>query len=177
MSFRPVTLKRRHCITLLYCALGAPSNNYFRVFTPVYADATNLRAGHLVASSGDGLDSLLLLDWRGCPPEPSTFPVLNLMAPNSMVARFKAFRFPSSPVLRFSLMMMFCDQPCKPVSIPLARLLFTDLLTTYLPAQSIRGTTTFRVLGLTARVYFTLLERIGNNYCYLIIQWFYLFSN
>lgn len=79
-------------------------------------DATQLRAGHLIASSGDGLDSLLLLDWRGCPPEPTTFPVLNLTPPNSMVARFKAFRFPSSPVLRFSLMMMFCDQLCKPVS-------------------------------------------------------------
>ncbi|VVC31381.1 Hypothetical protein CINCED_3A009457 [Cinara cedri] len=77
-------------------------------------NATNLRAGHLVASSGDGLDSLLLLDWRGCPPEPSTFPVLNISPPNSMVAKFKAFRFPSSPVLRFSLMMMFCDQQCKP---------------------------------------------------------------
>ncbi|XP_003245794.1 uncharacterized protein LOC100573637 [Acyrthosiphon pisum] len=77
-------------------------------------NATQLRAGHLIASSGDGLDSLLLLDWRGCPPEPSTFPVLNLTPPNSMVARFKAFRFPSSPVLRFSLMMMFCDQLCKP---------------------------------------------------------------
>ncbi|XP_050436193.1 uncharacterized protein LOC126842972 [Adelges cooleyi] len=78
-------------------------------------NATKLRAGHLVASSGDGLDSLLLLDWRGCPPEPATFPVLDFMPPNSMVARFKAFRFPSSPVLRFSLMLMFCDQDfCKP---------------------------------------------------------------
>lgn len=94
-------------------------HNYQVLITCIYnifLDATNLRAGHLVASSGDGLDSLLLLDWRGCPPEPSTFPILNLTPPNSMTARFKAFRFPSSPVLRFSLMMMFCDQPCKPVS-------------------------------------------------------------
>lgn len=96
-------------------------SNYFYNFQVLYItfflDATYLRAGHLVASSGDGLDSLLLLDWRGCPPEPSTFPILNLTPPNSMTARFKAFRFPSSPILRFSLMMMFCDQPCKPVSI------------------------------------------------------------
>lgn len=89
-----------------------PTDFYF-----IFLDASQLRAGHLVASSGDGLDSLLLLDWRGCPPEPSTFPVLHLSPPNSMVARFKAFRFPSSPVLRFSLMMMFCDLSCKPVSI------------------------------------------------------------
>ncbi|XP_050532946.1 uncharacterized protein LOC126900950 [Daktulosphaira vitifoliae] len=78
-------------------------------------NATKLRAGHLVASSGDGLDSLLLLDWRGCPPEPATFPVLEFMPPNSMVARFKAFRFPSSPILRFSIMLTFCEQDiCQP---------------------------------------------------------------
>jgi len=100
--------------TYIIMASIKSTRNYTKI---IVLDSTQLRAGHLIASSGDGLDSLLLLDWRGCPPEPSTFPVLNLTPPNSMVARFKAFRFPSSPVLRFSLMMMFCDQLCKPVSI------------------------------------------------------------
>jgi len=100
-----------------FIALIVLTHKYLIKSQTIVSDATQLRAGHLIASSGDGLDSLLLLDWRGCPPEPSTFPVLNLTPPNSMVARFKAFRFPSSPVLRFSLMMMFCDQLCKPVSI------------------------------------------------------------
>ncbi len=74
-----------------------------------------LRAGHLVASSGDGYDSLLLLDWRGCPPDPSTFPALTPQGSNMLSAVFKAFRFPSSSVLNFSLILTLCNGVCQPV--------------------------------------------------------------
>ncbi|XKL62628.1 hypothetical protein PGB90_002461 [Kerria lacca] len=77
-------------------------------------NASVLRAGHLVASSGDERDSLLLLDWRGCPPDPSTFPALTAKAPNVLSAVFKAFRFPSSPILKFSLILTICDDICQP---------------------------------------------------------------
>jgi len=74
-----------------------------------------LRAGHLVASSGDGRDSFLLLDWRGCPPDPSTFPALTPKGSTVLSAIFKAFRFPSSPILKFSLILTICDGICQPV--------------------------------------------------------------
>lgn len=77
-----------------------------------------LRAGHLVASSGDGHDSLLLLDWRGCPPDPTTFPALVPKDNQVLSALFKAFRFPTSPVLRFSIILTICETVCQPVSIP-----------------------------------------------------------
>uniref|UniRef100_A0A8D9F324 ZP domain-containing protein n=1 Tax=Cacopsylla melanoneura TaxID=428564 RepID=A0A8D9F324_9HEMI len=77
-----------------------------------------VRAGHLVASSGDGRDSLLLLDYRGCPPDPRTFPALTPHPDpgvNALSAIFKAFRFPSSPILRFSLVLTFCETVCQPI--------------------------------------------------------------
>ncbi|XP_065225772.1 uncharacterized protein LOC135849316 [Planococcus citri] len=74
-----------------------------------------LRAGHLIASSGDGgSESYLLLDWRGCPPDPGTFPALTPRGPQVLYALFKAFRFPSSPVLRFSIIITICDTVCQP---------------------------------------------------------------
>lgn len=73
-----------------------------------------LRAGHLIASSGDGRDSLLLLDWRGCPPDPSTFPALTPKSPTVLSAVFKAFRFPSSPILKVSLILTICEGICQP---------------------------------------------------------------
>nr|XP_018908189.1 PREDICTED: uncharacterized protein LOC109037821 [Bemisia tabaci] len=87
----------------------------FRVDIDPPYNVSVLKAGHLVASSGDARDSLLLLDWRGCPPEPQTFPALTPEGPNSLVAVFKAFRFPSSPILRFSLVLTPCEKNCQPV--------------------------------------------------------------
>lgn len=74
-----------------------------------------IRAGHLVASSGTGQDSILLLDWRGCPPDSSVFPALVPAGDHSLTATFKAFRFPASPILRFSLVLTFCEAICQPV--------------------------------------------------------------
>ncbi|XP_075211258.1 uncharacterized protein LOC142318737 isoform X2 [Lycorma delicatula] len=73
-----------------------------------------IRAGHLVASSGTGQDSILLLDLRGCPPDPSIFPALVPAGDHSLTATFKAFRFPASPILRFSLVLTFCETTCQP---------------------------------------------------------------
>lgn len=42
-----------------------------------------VRGTHLVASSADGQDSYLLLDSRGCPPDPHTFPGLQPVDPGS----------------------------------------------------------------------------------------------
>lgn len=87
-------------------------------FDVQFLDTSVLRAGHLVASSGDERDSLLLLDERGCPPDPSTFPALVSRDPNTLSALFKAFRFPSSPILKFSLILTICERICQPVSEP-----------------------------------------------------------
>lgn len=79
-----------------------------------------VRAGHLVASSGDGRYTTVLLDHRGCPPDPLIFPALTPHPDpgvNALSAVFKAFRFPSSPILRFSLVLTFCETACVPVSI------------------------------------------------------------
>lgn len=75
-----------------------------------------LRAGHLIASSGSGQDSLLLLDLRGCPPDPTTFPALTPDGPRILIARFRAFKFPDSPIIRFSIVLTFCQTICQPVS-------------------------------------------------------------
>lgn len=76
-----------------------------------------LRAGHLIASSGSGQDSLLLLDSRGCPPDPTTFPAVTAENVTTLVAKFRAFKFPDSMMIRFSLVLTFCQTVCQPVSL------------------------------------------------------------
>ncbi|KAK3919594.1 Cuticlin-1, partial [Frankliniella fusca] len=77
-----------------------------------------VRATHLVASSADGQDSYLLLDSRGCPPDPHTFPGLRPVEPGarSLAATFRAFKFPSSALVRFGLKVHFCRGGCAPVN-------------------------------------------------------------
>lgn len=77
-----------------------------------------VRATHLVASSADGQDSYLLLDSRGCPPDPHTFPGLQPVTPGarSLAATFRAFKFPSSALVRFGLKVQFCRGGCAPVN-------------------------------------------------------------
>lgn len=76
-------------------------------------------SGHLVATSFDGTESYLLLDTNGCPPDPQTFPALLKESPNSksLVANFRAFKFPRSPIVRFTVMVHFCVGTCQPVSL------------------------------------------------------------
>lgn len=92
--------------------LGEELELRVEIFPPF--NVSVLRAGHLVASSGDGRESLLLLDWRGCPPDATTFPAITPKDDHTLSAIFKAFRFPSSPILRFSLILTICDAICQP---------------------------------------------------------------
>ncbi|KAJ8730897.1 hypothetical protein PYW08_002310 [Mythimna loreyi] len=81
-------------------------------------DPTEIRAYHLVASSRLGDSSVLLLDSRGCPTGQVDFPAFTrlwLGGTQRLTARFKAFRFPTSHIVRFALMVRFCDHKCPPV--------------------------------------------------------------
>ncbi|PSN45520.1 hypothetical protein C0J52_13172 [Blattella germanica] len=74
----------------------------------------DIMAGHLVATSADGSESILLLNEKGCPPDPTTFPAFRKVSPNSksLVANFRAFKFYRSPVVRFNVMVQFCPGRC-----------------------------------------------------------------
>ncbi|XP_014362579.2 uncharacterized protein LOC106714136 [Papilio machaon] len=79
---------------------------------------TEIEAYHLVASSRLGDSSVLLLDSRGCPTGQVDFPAFSRTwhgGTQRLTANFKAFRFPNSHVVRFALMVRFCQRKCKPV--------------------------------------------------------------
>jgi len=78
----------------------------------------DIMAGHLVATNEDGSESILLLNDKGCPPDPFTFPAFSKASPNSksLIANFRAFKFPNSLIVRFSVMVQFCPGTCPPVS-------------------------------------------------------------
>lgn len=72
-------------------------------------------AGHLVAMTENGQDSILLLDDRGCPTNLDVFPALTRITTNDsvqLVSTFQAFKFSSSNVIRFSVMVQFCVERC-----------------------------------------------------------------
>lgn len=72
-------------------------------------------AGHLVAMTENGQDSILLLDDRGCPTNLDVFPALTRITTNDtvqLVSTFQAFKFSSSNVIRFSVMVQFCVDRC-----------------------------------------------------------------
>ncbi|KAM3964143.1 uncharacterized protein ACR2FA_001623 [Aphomia sociella] len=79
------------------------------------SDVTEIEAYHLVASSRLGDSSVLLLDSRGCPTGQVDFPSFTrswLSGTQRLSANFKAFRFPTSHVVRFALMVRFCENKC-----------------------------------------------------------------
>jgi len=71
-----------------------------------------------VATNEDGSESILLLNDKGCPPDRFTFPAFSKASPNSksLIANFRAFKFPNSLIVRFSVMVQFCPGTCPPVS-------------------------------------------------------------
>lgn len=76
-------------------------------------------AGHLVATSDNGQDSILLLDDNGCPTQEHIFQKFTKVVTNDsrmLVSTFQAFKFTSSPVVRFSVMVHFCTLSCPDVS-------------------------------------------------------------
>ncbi|XP_045495087.1 uncharacterized protein LOC123693872 [Colias croceus] len=83
------------------------------------SDDTEIEAYHLVASSRMGDSSVLLLDSRGCPTGQVDFPSFTRSYVGNtqrLSARFKAFRFPNSHVVRFAIMVRFCENKCAPVN-------------------------------------------------------------
>ncbi|KAJ2942575.1 hypothetical protein O0L34_g2044 [Tuta absoluta] len=78
-------------------------------------EEAEIEAYHLVASSRLGDSSVLLLDSRGCPTGQVDFPSFTrqwLEGTQRLYAKFKAFRFPTSHVVRFALMVRFCKGKC-----------------------------------------------------------------
>ncbi|XP_060803825.1 uncharacterized protein LOC106132843 isoform X2 [Amyelois transitella] len=82
-------------------------------------DTTEIEAYHLVASSRLGDSSVLLLDSRGCSTGQVDFPPFSrtwMAGTQRLASRFKAFRFPTSHVVRFALMVRFCENKCAPIN-------------------------------------------------------------
>ncbi|XP_072939324.1 uncharacterized protein [Epargyreus clarus] len=95
-------------------ALGEPLE--FRIDT---TDEVEIEAYHLVASSRLGDNSVLLLDSKGCPTGQVDFPSFTrtyIGGTQRLSAVFKAFRFPSSKVVRFALVVRYCDGKCDPIN-------------------------------------------------------------
>ncbi|CAH2234402.1 jg21206 [Pararge aegeria aegeria] len=81
-------------------------------------EESEIEAYHLVASSRLGDSSVLLLDSRGCPTGQVDFPSFTrtrLGGTQRLSAKFKAFRFPTSHVVRFAIMVRFCEEKCQPI--------------------------------------------------------------
>ncbi|XP_023935348.2 uncharacterized protein LOC112043915 [Bicyclus anynana] len=79
---------------------------------------SEIEAYHMVASSRMGDSSVLLLDSRGCPTGQVDFPPFTrsrLGGTQRLSAKFKAFRFPTSHVIRFAVMVRFCEEKCLPI--------------------------------------------------------------
>ncbi|XP_035206204.1 uncharacterized protein LOC118181225 isoform X2 [Stegodyphus dumicola] len=70
----------------------------------------------LFARSGKGTETVMLIDDRGCPVEPSIFPALKKSEESkSLVAPFQAFKFASESTVKFQLTVSFCLDSCAPV--------------------------------------------------------------
>ena len=57
-----------------------------------------------------------LIDESGCPVNELIFPALDLESgTRALFADFKAFRFPSTPIVNFVATVQFCQEVCEPV--------------------------------------------------------------
>ncbi|OWR48299.1 hypothetical protein KGM_208550 [Danaus plexippus plexippus] len=80
---------------------------------------SEIEAYHLVASSRLGDSSVLLLDNSGCPTGQVDFPSFSRSrsgVSQRLFSRFKAFRFPTSHVVRFAVVVRFCQDKCAPIN-------------------------------------------------------------
>ena len=74
-------------------------------------------ARNLRAISGDNVDSIQLLDERGCPTDPLIFSGLSkLDGSQDLQGTFEAFKFSESSVVRFQVSVQFCVGDCQPVN-------------------------------------------------------------
>lgn len=63
-------------------------------------------------------ESIFLLDDRGCPTNLNIFPAFTKIHTsniNRLVATFQAFKFSSSPIVRFSVIVQYCPKTCPTV--------------------------------------------------------------
>ncbi|RWS31259.1 hypothetical protein B4U80_01867 [Leptotrombidium deliense] len=72
----------------------------------------------LIARSGEGTESVALIDDRGCPIESAVFPALTRVGRDSksLTAPFQAFRFTSDAAVKFQMTVSFCLDACEPVN-------------------------------------------------------------
>ena len=78
--------------------------------------AFGLFARKLEARTDNG-ELMNLIDDSGCPVNELIFPALDLESETrALFADFKAFRFPSTPIVNFIATVQFCQDLCDPVS-------------------------------------------------------------
>ena len=78
--------------------------------------AFGLFARKLEARTDNG-ELMNLIDDSGCPVNELIFPALDLETETrALYADFKAFRFPSTPIVNFIATVQFCQDLCDPVS-------------------------------------------------------------
>ncbi|XP_044754942.1 uncharacterized protein LOC123313905 [Coccinella septempunctata] len=73
---------------------------------------------HLVAMTENGGESIMLLDDSGCPVDNNVFPPMVKSRMNNvttLTGTFQAFKFSSSPAVRFSVIVQFCPEKCPEV--------------------------------------------------------------
>ncbi|KAG8197036.1 hypothetical protein JTE90_004305 [Oedothorax gibbosus] len=69
----------------------------------------------LVAKSSSGSETVLLIDEKGCPVEPSVFQALDkLPGSKSLVAPFQAFKFAADSAVQFQMTVSYCLDTCPP---------------------------------------------------------------
>ena len=65
----------------------------------------------------DNGELMNLVDDSGCPVNELIFPALSLEeSTRTLYTDFKAFRFPSTPIVNFIATVQFCQDICEPVS-------------------------------------------------------------
>lgn len=75
-------------------------------------------ASHLVAMTENSVESIILLDDFGCPVDNNVFPPMfksKTANMTTLTGTFQAFKFSSSPAVRFSIIIQFCPQKCPEV--------------------------------------------------------------
>lgn len=80
-------------------------------------DHYDLRAINLTASSE--FDRLELINPSGCPVSPSIFPALQpekTFTSRRLSTKFKAFKFATSPQVKFTVIIQFCHGNCIPIN-------------------------------------------------------------
>ncbi|XP_060528919.1 uncharacterized protein LOC132703587 isoform X2 [Cylas formicarius] len=78
----------------------------------------DLWASHLIAMTEKGDESIFLVDDRGCPTNLKIFPPLKKVVENGkrrLESTFQAFKFASSPIVRFSVIIQFCPKECPQI--------------------------------------------------------------